>query len=91
MPTAEQMAALEAAGFDWGKLLEILRNPVVAHLIRTLIDQFLAPAPLPVMGATTGHGAPGKDHHAMCLATLQSALNTAALAAEHCCCCEHGK
>lgn len=90
--SAEQKAALKAAGFDWSKLLQLLQNPVVKQIILTLIDSFLTPnTPTPMYAPpAAGHG--HCDHKEHCLAVLRSALCTAHCAAAHYeACCADGE
>ena len=91
-PTQEHLAA--EAGLDWKSLLTTLGQaalkiiPILIAILAgnnppTVPSKMQAPVQLP----------DGKycDHHACCCAVLASALETASLAADHCCqCCEGG-
>lgn len=80
-------AEVEAAGFDWGTLREILKNPMVQLIIRQLVELLLNPDKKPpVFGKSVKHC----NHKDLCLKTLQSALCAAHCAAVHYdACCAH--
>jgi len=82
--TDAQKAKLTAAGIDWQQLLTLLGQyaPQILQIILAILNG-QSPAPAPKATA-------GCDHHACCYEVLDSALQTTALAADHCCqCCDN--
>jgi hypothetical protein len=83
--TDEHKQQLKAAGIDWRTLIQKL-GPLALQIIQI------------ILGGLAGQQLQGKkqavkagccDHHACCQEVLSSALQTASLAADHCCqCCE---
>lgn len=82
--TDAQKTKLTTSGINWQQLLAALKQygPQVLQIILAILaGQQPAPAKATAPGCC--------DHHACCYEVLASAMETAALAADHCCqCCE---
>ena len=84
--TEKQKQTLTAAGIDWQALLQKLQKlgPLAMQILQVISAFLSQPQQMAAKPGTC-------DHHACCQAVLASALETAALAADHCCqCCEEG-